>query len=323
MLRRHAVLYRFYSATSTLLAVLLAVLIPPVSLAVGPGPGDVPVRQVGAGTGGGWPRILYQHRSEFNQIFVRQQADGTRELLFESDNVIQSACDPRRPDELVLDYTRTTMAGLAVVPDPKRILIVGLGGGSMPKFLRHYYPQAVIDVAELDPAVVDVARQFFAFAEDPRLKVHVGDGRAFIEKSTDQYDLIFLDAYGPDNIPYALATREFLEAVRARLSDGGVVVANLFGPEHNRLYASMLRTYQAVFPEIAIIRSHDRFNRIVLAPLKPAKWTGMTLAVQAAAIQRRLKLSFDLTGIINNGYEPVPRDVATARVLLDADMIAR
>ena len=106
--------------------------------------------------------------------------------------------------------------GLAVVEEPKRILIVGLGGATIPNFLHKHYPRTTIDVVDIDPDVVVVAKKFFGFKDDPTMRAHVADGRKFVEESRDRYDIIFLDAYGRDNIPYHLATREFLQAARAR-----------------------------------------------------------------------------------------------------------
>jgi spermidine synthase len=263
--------------------------------------------------------IIYQTKSEFNTIIVEEDREGVRVLLFEEGGAIQSKYDPKRPNELMLNYAKVAMSALTIVPQPKRILVVGLGGGGMSTFLRHHFPDAQIDNAELDPVVVDVARRFFGFREDPRMKVHIGDGRRFIEQTDNRYDIIFMDAYGADSIPYSLATVEFIRALRSRLADDGVVMANIWGPSSNRLYYSMLRTYREVFEGQHVIDSPTSDNRIVLSTPRQTNMTRDAMVARAREIQTEKKFSFDLAALIESGYRmpaPLPPD---ARVLHDAD----
>ena len=175
----------------------------------------------------GAPRVLYETHSDYNEIRVTEDAGGRRALRFER-GALQSLIRPGEPLRLELPYTQLAMAGLAFVPRPQRLLVVGMGGGAMPMFLRAVLPRAHIDVVDIDPEVVAVARRFFGFREDARMKAHVADGRRFIEAAGPAYDVIFLDAFGPSSIPEHLATREFLAAVRARLTPKGVVVSNVW-----------------------------------------------------------------------------------------------
>jgi len=263
-------------------------------------------------------RTLYNKKSEFNQIIVRESDDGIRSLLFDENGAVQTAIDMRDPTRLVHNYARTIMSALAVIPQPKRILIVGLGGGAMPMFLRRNCPEANIDLAELDPAVFDVAVRFFDFREDPKMKVYLGDGRKFIQTTSNRYDIIFLDAYGDDSIPYMLATKEFMEEVKQKLSEGGIVVSNVWGSGSNRLYASMVRTYQAVFPELHIIRAPMSENRIHIAFPRKAGLTEEKLIEQASHIETKLKPPLQLSTIIKAGYTE-PESVSDGKVLLDKD----
>ena len=137
----------------------------------------------------------------------------------------------------------------------RRILYIGLGGGSAPKRTWRDFPATRIDVVELDPEVVDVAYEYFDVPRDPRLRVEVEDGRRFLATHDGPWDAIVIDAFYSDSIPFHLATREFLELARSRLAPGGTVSTNIIGavrgPE-SRLFRSMLRTYRAVFPTVAI-----------------------------------------------------------------------
>ena len=138
------------------------------------------------------------------------------------------------------------------------MLIVGLGGGSIPGLLRKHYPRMTIDVVDIDPDVVEVAKKFFGFHEDAAMQVYVEDGRRFIEKCKQPYDIIFLDAYGPENIPYDLATKEFLVAVRRAVGPKGVVAGNVWSQSSNSLHDAMLRTYQEAFDDLYVVRASTR-----------------------------------------------------------------
>src|SRR5216683_5765611 len=167
--------------------------------------------------------VIYEKASPYNTIIVTEDPKGMRTLLFERGGSRQSVVKPGDPDHLELPYARVALAGLALCEEPRRILVVGLGGATLPMFLRKHYPSAEIDIAEIDPDVVNVAKTFFGFREDERMRIHVGDGRRFIENIRQpRYDVIFLDAYGAHNVPEHLTTQEFLQAVRRALVPSGV-----------------------------------------------------------------------------------------------------
>ena len=125
------------------------------------------------------------------------------------------------PEDLVFDYTKMMLGALTMNPHPTHILVVGLGGGTLPSALREMVPDAVVDVSELDPAVVKVAETYFNFTPGPNLTVTTGDGRVFVKKQLQKgvkYDLIMLDAFEDDYIPEHLLTREFLTEVKGILT---------------------------------------------------------------------------------------------------------
>jgi spermidine synthase len=272
---------------------------------------------VSAGPAVAASKVVYEQDSEFNHIAVVDTDKGERELIFGDGEAIQSATRVKHPGQLVLPYTQVAMSGLAIVPEPHRILMIGLGGGSMPMFLRRALPKATIDIAELDPVVADVAKRFFGFRADPKMQVHVGDGRAFVERTRNQYDIVFLDAFGENSIPYALATREFLLAVRKILSPDGVVVANLWSAPVNELYPSMLRTYGDVFAELHIVRVGEKSNRILLALPRREGLTKRELVRRAGALKGPGVAGLRLPALIESGYEQSPRVATGARILLD------
>ena len=201
---------------------------------------------------------------------------------------LQSCLDERRPQQLALTYTKMMMAALLLNPAPGRILIVGLGGGSLPVALAALHPRADIDVVEIDPAVVEVARRYFGFPEGEGMKVHVQDARVFARRASGDgaaYDLIMLDAFGADYIPEHLMTREFLEQARALLRDDGVLAANTFSS--SKLYDHESTTYQAVFGPFLHLRLAGSGNRIILAGRNPLP-SLMTLSSRAAELAEAL-----------------------------------
>lgn len=247
-------------------------------------------------------RVLYEKASRYNTIVVTEEAQGVRVLRFGRGGARQSAVKLGDPDYLALPYARVALVGLALSDESRRFLVVGLGGGTLPMFLRKYYPDGVIDAVDIDPDVVDVAKKFFGFREDDQMIAHVADGRQFIERSRQPYDVIFLDAFGASGIPAHLTTQEFLQAVRRAVMPGGVVVANLWGRSANPLYDSMVRTYQEVFDELLVLKVRDRGNIILLAlprnqPVRRDELTQLARKVSAAR-----RFPFDLGTPVEYGF---------------------
>ena len=262
-------------------------------------------------------RILYEKDSAYNKIVVKEDERGRRSLHFGRDGGYQSVVKLGDPGHIELPYARTMLVGLAFVQRPRRMLAVGLGGGTIPSFLYEHYPKAVIDVVEIDPDVLAVARKYFGFREEAGLEVHVEDGRRFIERCTRPYDLIFLDAYGEDFIPYRLATQEFLLAVRRALRPGGAVVANVWSRHSNPLHDSMLRTYQDVFSELYRFKVRGKGNEIFIALTRAGTISRDRLAQRAREIWSSERFRFDLSREVEYGYRRETTRAISAPVLKD------
>lgn len=213
---------------------------------------------------------IHEEKSKYRDIAVVQNGDR-RCLLFNvhRGDRNQTCMFVSDPDRLVFDYTRMSFAGLLLKPDPEKILIIGLGGGSIPLTFNDMFPQAQIDIVEIDDAVVRVAEDYFFFAEDNNMKVTVDDGRPFIKRASirnQKYDYIILDAFSGDYIPEHMLTREFLLEVKSVMSEDGVLVANTFST--SRLYDHESVTYQRVFGEFYNFRLPTSGNRIIIAQLE-------------------------------------------------------
>lgn len=212
---------------------------------------------------------LHEERSRYRDITVTQNGDR-RCLLFNvhRGDRNQTCLMVNDRERLVFDYTRMSFAGLLLTPDPRRILIIGLGGGSIPLTFSDLLPHAVIDVVEIDDAVVDVAKEFFFFEETDNMRVFVDDGRPFIKRAGirgETYDYIVLDAFSGDYIPEHMLTLEFLEEVKRIMSPEAVLVANTFST--SRLYDHESVTYQRAFTEFYNFQLPSSGNRIIITRL--------------------------------------------------------
>jgi len=198
------------------------------------------------------PDVIYARDTIYHRISVSDEGEYRYLKL---DRYWQSAVDRRAPQHTVFQYTDYLHLGVLFVPAVRRVLFVGMGGGTGPSRFYRDYPQARIDVVEIDPAVVATARRYFDLPDGPRLAVHVQDGRLWIRRTADRYDLIVLDAYLIDTIPFHLATREFYESAAAHLAPGGAVVSNVIGAirgPQSPLFRAFDKTFRSVFPAVYV-----------------------------------------------------------------------
>ncbi|MBO9353552.1 spermidine synthase [Bordetella petrii] len=232
------------------------------------------------------PILLHSEPSQFGKILVFEE-NGERCMNFNTmvDFGRQTCLDVDEPDKLVFSYTRMMISALYVKPDPKTVLIVGLGGATLQKALAKLLPDATIDTVEIDPGVGKVAEAYFGYRRGPSQRLFIEDGRAYIERAHRegrQYDMVMLDAFDVDYIPQHLMTLEFLQHVKAILAPDGIVVANTF--TNSQLYERESATYAAVFGTFFNLKEG---NRVIVATRGklPAR---QSIADNAAGLARRL-----------------------------------
>ncbi len=221
------------------------------------------------GSGGTAPsaRLLHTEPSEFAPVVVFEQY-GERCMNFVAIDAKgrQTCFQLNDPDKMVFEYTRMMTSALFAKPDPKTVLIIGLGGATLPIALHKILPDAMIDSVEIDPAVAQVAQDYFGYEPGPRQRVFIEDGREFVERAHRegrQYDIVMLDAFDIDYIPAHLLTLEFLQHVHDILAPGGVVVANSFA--RSTMYDRETATYAAVFGDFYNLRARLDGNRVIVA----------------------------------------------------------
>lgn len=234
---------------------------------------------------------IHQERSLYRNILVTED-DVRRCMRFtitERTGQNQSCRFLDDYDKLVFPYAKMVMSSLLVQDNPQRILIIGLGGGTLVHTYSTLFPQAEIVVSEIDEAVVRVAKEYFDFAETDKIKVATEDGRVYIKRAgirAEQFDLVILDAFNGEYIPEHLMSAEFLTEVKALLPPDGMVIANTFST--SRLYAAESVTYAQVFGEFFNIRQSGTGNRVVVASMQPLP-DRATLEQRAIALQPRLE----------------------------------
>jgi spermidine synthase len=219
---------------------------------------------------------------------------GMRTLHLGS-SAIQSAMRVNRPWDLELAYTRAMMGFLMFNPMPQDVLMIGLGGGSLAKFIRKQRPQTRITAVEIDPRVIAAARTHFELPpDDEMLSVVEADGALYVRQHPGSADVILLDGFDVGNQVEALATQTFYAACRRALKPGGVLVVNLWGRDSafREYFARLARAFDG---EVGWISVQYKTNVIVFAFNEPGAAGRLEAAVpKLADLSKRYGL--DLRG---------------------------
>lgn len=207
--------------------------------------------------------MIYQSDDQFGPIQVID--DGmVRSLHFDAVEK-QSAMDLGRPENLILSYTRFMMVGFLFNPNALQILCIGLGGGSIPRFLLHYLRHCRVDVVEIRQKVIEIAHEFFLLPTDNRIRCFQEDGIEFVSKSTDRaYDMILVDAYNQNGLAEGVIRDRFIESCISRMNRSGIFCINLWS-HPQQTYRKAIRSISTLFDTNLIeIPVKERTNRIVL-----------------------------------------------------------
>ncbi len=265
--------------------------------------------------------LVHQKNSLYHRIMVYKRGSIVTLRFDKQPGVqMQSQIDLKNLRKHMLEYSTLTFCGLLYNPEPKKALVLGLGGGVIPREMHHYFPELEIDVVEIDPEVLIVAKQFFKFHEDDNLRVHIADGRMFIKRQlrlepVPKYDIVILDAFNSDYIPFHLMTKEFLEEVKGVLADDGVVVANVF--YNNRLFDAEFATFLAVFGRCQVFFGDDTTNAMLVSPGPDGPVLSRKEAVgRAKVVRRKRRLAFNLPKVAIKLW-PDTRPDPRAKVLTD------
>ena len=233
--------------------------------------------------------------TEYNDLFVTKTgtflAMATR---IKSERIAHSTVNLKDPDNLPIPYTSTMTAALLYPETAKRILMVGLGAGSISTYLTRAMPEATIDVVELDGGVIAAGKKFFGLMETDKVHFIESDGRVYLNRNKDTYDLIILDAFRELGVPFHLLTKEFYDLLKARLAPGGAAVFNVTGG--TKLTSSTLVTLRAVFPTVDVYPVFDAGSvaQVIAVATSAPEPSAAALAQRAGALQEQYRFRYPL-----------------------------
>jgi len=242
-------LFRKYFSTNSLVVLLL-------------GAGSLFVATLAAHSGVA-AGVLYQADGIYEQITVREGTYNGRSARFLLQDRNNSAASFMNSDELVYDYTKYYSLYEVFDTTLERALVIGGGAYSIPEALLNEPTQPIVDVSEVEPSLYGIAQEYFGVQESDRLNNYLQDGRRFLSKSENKYDVIYGDVYQSTlSIPSHFTTVEFFELVRDRLTDDGVFISNVVGDQYqgpDAFFLSEMKTFRSVFPNsfFFAVRSPD------------------------------------------------------------------
>ena len=260
------------------------------------------------------PDGLVEHvETEYNDIFIDKRKDRlSMSFQYKGWDFEESVADLNDPGRLIARYTRLMTVALAYTANPKKILMIGLGGGAITTYLGRAMPDATITAVELDPAVIAAAKKYFGIRETDHMHYVGRDGRVYLTRHKERYDVIIVDAFLGSYIPFHLLTKEFYELLKERLAPGGAIAFNAFSD--NKLFASTVKTLTGVFPTLDIYPAGN--NQAIIA-VAPTAITPDTVAARAAALQARYDFRYPLPALLARRAKDPKSQGANGKVLTD------
>ena len=223
-------------------------------------------------------QLKYETKSPYSHIKVYDE-NKKRFLCFVRDNgdeVVESSIEILHPEHLQLKYTQAMFGSFLLKKKlPSNTLLIGLGGGGMPLFLNHYFPEVNMKIIEIDKEIVNVSQKFFFINEKILKNIIIDDAFLFINKNTDKYDIIFMDAFlkpskttDETGISFKFKEKSFYENLKNHLTDEGIVVFNI---NHYLNFDKDIKSISEYFPNLFIINRRNSGNYIIIASTQKNK----------------------------------------------------
>jgi spermidine synthase len=265
---------------------------------------------------------VFETTSPYHHIRV---ADYGRMRILHFDNSTQSQISLDDPLQGHFEYTEYFHMPWLWNDQIKTVLMIGLGGSSIQRAYQAHWPQVETETVELDPKVVEVARDYFQFQETDKMKAIISDGRMHLRRTPKKYDLIILDAYTANRygsfIPYTLVTKEFFALTHAHLSDKGVLAYNVIGSAYQRqknILGSIYRTLKTSFPQVYMFPALGSRNVVVLATKSPEPVTRTQLEQRLAQLVKARPVTFpNFETRLKRFLSGPPASASRSRVLTD------
>jgi predicted membrane-bound spermidine synthase len=254
--------------------------------------------------------------TEYNNIYISKKGPLLAMTTMVAKRwLFESIVNLKDPDDLTVPYSKLMPAGLLYPEKLRRILMIGLGAGSISTYLGRVMPDVQIDVVELDPGIIAACKKYFGLQETDKVHYIESDGRVFLNRNKDPYDLIILDAFRELGVPFHMLTREFYTLVKDRLAPGGAVAANVTA--NTRLYLWTLATFHAVFPTVDVYPDwKEETEAQSIAVMVPGPTPSKDALMQrATALQAQYHFHYPLTDLVGKRIEEQNFD--EAHVLTD------
>jgi spermidine synthase len=233
--------------------------------------------------------------TEFNDIFItKRRHELTMSFQLKGWDYTESVTNLRDPDDLPVHYTRFMPVALAYPETPAKILMIGLGGGSISTYLGRAMPDVAIDTVEIDSGVINAAKRYFGIVETPRVKYLAADGRVFLNRNKQLYDLILVDAFHGGYVPFHLLTKEFYTLIKQRLAPGGAAAFNVH--DGTKLYVSTIKTLNEVFPGVHLYPTGE--GEVIMVATAQAAPADDALQERATALQQKHGFRYPLPGLM-------------------------
>jgi len=216
------------------------------------------------------------HKQRYHDLDIDIRDHGDLRELYFAGKYLQSSMSLADNTRLMLSYTRIMAFSLLLTRQLRRILMIGVGAGSLLRFFHHHFPDCHIDAVDNSAPVLDLARGWFGLPEDDRIAVHCEDGTSFIRKSEGvKYDLILLDAFDGQGMSAAIYDGPFLAQAANSLAKGGLVSANIWSGR-NDYFQAVQSGFAGAFKEILALPVPDRGNVVLMAFNSQVPWHALS-----------------------------------------------
>jgi len=227
--------------------------------------------------------------------------DGETITLWSASGNRHSVLNHAAPYLPGLEYARNTLAALAFSPQAQSCLVLGLGGGSIPRMLLAARPQMEVDAVEIDPVVVKLAERYFHIRALPRFAIHLEDAADFLQRCTSRYGIVVVDTYVGEQFPDQCATPDFIRNARKCMSDDGVLAINWLSgdaPMGNDLLKNLERIVGPVW-QLRGLRTH---NILYFAAAKRFELSELLSA--AAGVEHEIPFANSLKRLVQHLRHP-------------------
>lgn len=235
-------------------------------------------------------RVVFEKFSPYHYVQVIDE-DGFRVLSF--NGASETRMSLANPLQGHFEYTEYFQMPWLWNHNIRRVLMIGLGGGSTQRAYGHYHTNVMVDTVEIDPVVIEVAKKYFAVKETPRHSIHNEDGRVFLRRTAVKYDVILMDAYTRtrygSSIPPHLVTKEFFQLADRHLTTNGVLAYNVIGQVQGSqadIVGAIYRTMKEVFPQVYTFPAHANANVVLIGTKSREPFNPARVRREAAALLR-------------------------------------